>query len=194
METSLIQAKNFDLYFDEHRTAKILPWQNFRKAFLWASKQQSLSSVRERSGLALRIKAGGSLSGFSLSSHEKRLLGNISRASESMDWKKVRSLLATYTGTAVPIYTAAMHGAFRCRKYKEGSLIYEECHQSCKELDQPIFTLALKIYGKLGKKTEVRKVWDEALEVCNVSQVLASARISLLQTREMLRRRQGSWS
>lgn len=92
-------------------------------------------------------------------------------------------MLVEYDGNSVPIFTAAMHGAFRCRKYKEGALIYETCHASCDGLDAPIFTLALKTYGKLGDKVQVRKVWEEALQVFNVT-VLAGARM-LLQMREM---------
>ena len=77
-----------------------------------------------------------------------------------------------------PVFTAVLHAAFRCRKYKEGALLYKQCRKRCKIVDEPVYTQALRIFGKLREEATVRKIWAEALNSCGLSIVLASARIS----------------
>ena len=137
--------------------------------------QMSTSEMREREGYAMRKKAPGS---FKLSRSEQMLLGKIKSASEQRDWQAVCSLFETYPGKAVPIYTAAMNAAFRCRKYQEGASIYEKCEQVCENLDEPVFSAGLRLYGKLGEPEKVRKVWDAAMNKCKLDEVLAASRIS----------------
>ena len=138
-------------------------------------KQPPSSVSRERSGLAIRAKADRF---FKLSIPEKDLLKKISTASQAYKWQDVQSTMASYSGTAVPIYTAAMHGAFRCREYQAGAAFFEKCQQASSILDVPVYGLALKIHGKLGNHEMVRKIWNQTLRDCNLTDTLATARIS----------------
>ena len=140
-------------------------------------RQESLRAVRERSGQAIQASANR-MGNFTLSVPEKKLVSVISSASRERNWIGAKSAFAKYTGDAPPVYAAVLHAAFRCRKYKEGALIYEKCQQRCKDLDPPVYTQALRIFGKLGEQAKVRDVWNEALEKCDLSIVLASSRIA----------------
>lgn len=140
-------------------------------------RQEPSSVVRERSGQALRTKADGARSPFELHAQDKAVLTKISTASQRRDWQSVQSSFAGYTGSAVPVYTAALHAAFRCRKYKEGALIFDKCQAVCEGLDGPVFSAALRIFGKLGEHDRVRRVWNDTLAVCKLNDVLASARL-----------------
>ena len=138
-------------------------------------KQLPSSIARERAGLAIRAKKAPA---FKLSSPDQQLLGKISNASEAYKWQDVQYLMASYNGTAVPIYTAAMHGAFRCREYQAGASLFEKCQQAGSTLDAPVYSLAVKIHGKLGNHEMVRKVWNQTLRDCDFTDILATARIS----------------
>jgi len=140
-----------------------------------APKQPPSSISRERSGLALRAKKAPA---FKLSIPEQQLLKKISTASEDYKWGDIQYLMASYNGTAVPIYTAAMHGAFRCREYQAGAAFFEKCQQASSILDEPVYSLAVKIHGKLGNHEMVRKVWNQTLRDCIFTEILAAARIS----------------
>lgn len=142
-------------------------------------KQQSASEVRERTGHDSRVKVRDSLENplLPLSNQEKQLLRRISSASERRNWWEVQSCFSKYPGKALQIYGAAMNAALRCRKYEEGALIYEKCRETCEEFDAPIFTSALRIFGKLGKPEKVRVIWDEAREKCTLSHMLVASRL-----------------
>ncbi len=144
---------------------------NFAKA-----KQEPLAVVRERSGNALRQSARGT-GNYDLTGYEKRLLRKIGAASENREWTAVSSHLAEYTGDAPPLFAAAMHGALRCQRYKEGAKIYDKCRTSSQVLHEPAYVAAIKLFGKLGEPSRVRDVWDEALQVVGLTEILASARI-----------------
>jgi len=135
----------------------------------------SLNEVREREGHAMRKKAPHS---SQLSRSERMLLGKITSASKTRDWQAVCSLFENYPGKAVAIYTAAMNAAFRCQKYQEGASIYKKCEQVCQNLDEPVFSAGLRLFGKLGEPEEVRQVWDAAIKKCNINDVLAASRIN----------------
>ena len=77
-------------------------------------RQESSSSVLERSGRGAREKFKAYLD-IKLNQAEKNLLSKISTAGERRQWSAVRSAFASYTGDAVPIYTAGLHAAVRCR-------------------------------------------------------------------------------
>ena len=139
-------------------------------------RQESLVSLRERSGLGLRHKYESSFDS-KLNQDEKRLLSKISTAGERRQWSVVRSALASYTGDAVPIYTAALHAAVRCREYREGAEIFERGQQRCEFMDAPMYTQALKIFGKLKDFAKVDELWSEALEICKLNKFLVSARL-----------------
>ena len=116
----------------------VLPF--FHHGYSFAKlRQPSIASLRERSGLALREKFDAYLD-IKLNQDEKRLLSKISTAGERRQWRKVRSAFASYTGDAVPIYTAALHAAVRCGKYTEGAEIFEQGQQSCEFMNGPMYT------------------------------------------------------
>ena len=142
-------------------------------------KQPSASEVRERTGHDSRVKVrdSGEIPLLPLSDQEKQLLRRISSASEQRNWWEVQSCISKYPGNAIQIYGAAMNAALRCRKYKEGALIFEKCRETCEEFDPPIYTFALRIFGKLGKPEKVRIIWDEALEKCKRDSVLVASRL-----------------
>lgn len=143
------------------------------------SRQQSLRRVRERAGQALSVSASG-MGNFTLTVQETKLMGEISSAGKKGNWIAAKSAFAGYTGNAPPVYTAVLHAAFRCRKYKEGALLYKQCRQRCNHIHQPVYTQALRIFGKLKDEAILCEVWDEALERCDLDYdgVLASARIA----------------
>ena len=140
-----------------------------------APKQPPSSRSRERAGSAIRAKADRL---FKLSIAEKDVLKKISTASQAYKWQDIQSTMASYSGTAVPIYTEAMHGAFRCREYQAGAALFDKCQQASSILDAPVYGLAIKIHGKLGNHEMVRKVWNQTLRDCNFTEILAAARIS----------------
>lgn len=108
---------------------------------------------------------------------DKRLLREISFASEQREWDEVMSLFASYSGESIQIYTAVMNAALRCRKYAEGATCYERCRQTCQECDEPVFATALKIFGRLQQPEKVRKIWAEANKKCKLSEMLVSSRL-----------------
>ena len=141
------------------------------------SGQIPLDIRREKSGQAIQSKAKDYYP-YKLSFEEGRLLGQVALASESRKWSLVRSLLDNYTGTAESIYAAAINAAFKCREYKEGALIYDQCRQRFSVTHMPIFNAALRVFGKCGEPERVLEVWQDALAAGDLDQNLASARIS----------------
>ena len=140
------------------------------------TKQEPLDVVRERSGNALRRSAKGT-GDYVLTRHEKNLLRKIAVASENREWAAVSSHIGTYAGNSPPLFTAAMHGALRCRQYEEGIQIYDKCRTSSSILPAPAYVAAIKLFGKIGAPSRVREVWGEALQVVGVNEILGSARI-----------------
>eukprot|EP00438_Fugacium_kawagutii_P008900 Skav215708 [mRNA] locus=scaffold2573:333104:338313:- [translate_table: standard] len=108
---------------------------------------------------------------------ERALVAKIASASEGRKWQTARSLFGAYAGTATQVYAAAMHAAFRCRENKEGAIIYEKCRANCKYIGLPAFTVALRIFSKLGDTRRVQQIWDDALKAHQLDGPLASARI-----------------
>ena len=150
----------------------------FGHGLVFASLRQKTSAeFREQSGLVLRKKAR-ELEHYELSSSEKRLVTAISRAGEKREWSSVRTAITPYAGHAAPVFSAALHAAVRCQEYKAGAELFERCREKCSVIHLPVYTLALRIFGKLGKPARVREVWAEALEVCGLDMVLALARIA----------------
>ena len=142
------------------------------------AKQQPLSELRERTGLAIRKSARGRNDGTVLSKEEKKLVSKIAAASEDRNWPAARSLFSGYVGNASPVYGVAMNAAFRCRQYKDGAKIYEQCRTNCELVDQPAFTVALRIFAKLKDATQVQQIWDDALKAYPWDEILGSARIA----------------
>ena len=140
-------------------------------------QQQPLSERRERTGLAIRQKIQVR-HGPALNKEEKKLVSNIAFASEKRDWSAAQSYFATYSGDATQIYGAAIHAAFRCGQYQEGAQIYEQCRSNCKVVGIPVFTIALRIFGKLKDNDRVQQIWDDALKAHELDELFGSARIA----------------
>ena len=140
------------------------------------TKQQPLSEQREQTGLAIRKRVRGS--NWALSKEEKELISNISSAAEERNWAAARSIFTGYVGCATPVYGAALKAAFRCREYKQGAKIFEQCRTNCKQFDEPFFVMSLRIFAKLQDRLRVQQIWEDALQTCELSDVLGSARIA----------------
>ena len=140
-------------------------------------QQESLGKARERLGQATRSKVASALPQIKLTKDESVLLKRISLASDKRNWPDVKRLFEIYSGDAVPLYHAAMHAAFRCRKYEDGAKLYSQCRQSCSYCQEPVFATGMKIYGKLGQPNKVEEIWHEALSKNMVNQIVAGARI-----------------
>eukprot|EP00438_Fugacium_kawagutii_P014213 Skav201453 [mRNA] locus=scaffold6:280360:281364:+ [translate_table: standard] len=140
-------------------------------------RQQPSSELREQAGMTIRTRAAD-LMDVKLSPEEKLLVTEISDASEKKDWSTAKSLFDGYAGSASPVYAAAMHAAWRCRLNKEGAKIYERCRTNCEYVGLPAFSMALKLFGKLGEEAMVQRIWDDALEAHALTEVLGAARIA----------------
>ena len=140
------------------------------------AKQLPLSEQRERTGLALRRKYQER--GPDLNKEEKKLVSKIASASEKRNWSAAQSYFARYSGNATQIYGAAIHAAFRCGRYQEGAKIYEQCRSNCKVVGIPVFTVALRIFGKLKDNDGVQQIWDDALKMHELDELFGSARIA----------------
>ena len=141
-------------------------------------KQESLNSVRERTGRAVRVRfVDRQNKKIMFSEEDKGVLRKITIASEQRKWAEVQSHFARYHGDNIAIYNAVMNAALRCGKYLEGASIYDKCRKVCDETEEPTFVAALRIFGKLQRKDRVREIWQDALEQCELSLLLASARI-----------------
>lgn len=140
-------------------------------------RQAPLEVVREQTGRAIRSSARG-MTDFGLNREEKIFLSKIAQASQERDWPAACSAVNTYEGSGTPIYSAAMHAAFRCREYMLGAQIWEKCQANCKIIDLPGFTAAIRIFGKLGERTRVQEIWDDALKAHELDEVISAARIT----------------
>lgn len=140
-------------------------------------QQQPLSERRERTGLAIRQKIQVR-HGPDLNNGEKKLVSKIASASEKRDWTAAQSYFGKYSGDATQIYGAAIHAAFRCGRYQEGAEIYEQCRSNCEVVGIPVFTIALRIFGKLKDNDRVQQTWDDALKAHELDQLFGSARIA----------------
>eukprot|EP00438_Fugacium_kawagutii_P003772 Skav207396 [mRNA] locus=scaffold2421:124892:125905:+ [translate_table: standard] len=141
------------------------------------TRQQPLSEIREKTGMAIRKSAAG-VDNVRMSLEERELVSKLSRASEKRDWLTAKSLFGTYAGSASPVYAAALKAAWTCRMNKEGARIYESCRRNCKDVGLPTYTTALRIFGKLRDSTMVQQIWNEALSAHDLDEVLGAARIA----------------
>eukprot|EP00438_Fugacium_kawagutii_P000087 Skav218701 [mRNA] locus=scaffold1346:352381:352992:- [translate_table: standard] len=165
----------------------------FTAVFLRASpcgfsrgRQQPLQELREQAGTAVRKSASG-LRDVRLSREETQLMGDISRAGEKRDWRAAKSFFGAYAGSCSPIYSAAMHAAWRCRMNKEGAMIYESCRANCHYIGLPTYSTALRIFGKLRDEAMVQQIWDEALAAHDLDVIFHHGLLQLL-TQEMSQR------
>ena len=140
-----------------------------------APRQQSVSVIRERTGLGLRTKVGRG--NMSLSEEGRAVLREVSKAGDRGDWHQVRKLFATYKGREIQIFTAVMHIALKCRKYKDGSQVYEKVCNMNIEQTAPTYVAALKIFAKMQQPDRVKHIWAQAQKNVQTNVVLAAARI-----------------
>ena len=140
-------------------------------------RQPPLEVLRERTGHAVRSSARV-MNDFALDREEAIMLSKIAQASQQRDWPAAYSAFNMYGGSGAPIYSAAMHAAFRCREYMLGAQIWEKYQANCKIVDLPGFTSAIRIFGKLGETTRVQEIWDDAMKAHELNEVVAGARIA----------------
>ena len=143
------------------------------------TRQQPLSELRESTGRALRRSARGTDDFASpLNPDEKLLVMHIAAASENRNWPAAKEFFGTSAGSAIQVYAATMHAALRCREYRAGAKIFEQCQANCKFIGEAAYTAALRIFAKLGDAPRVKQIWDDALNQLKLSDFLGSARIS----------------
>ena len=141
----------------------------------FSKTQEPLSLMRERTGGGkFRTQAGGQ---FEISSAERLLLSEMQEATLRGDWQTVKTLFARYTGRAVAIYTTVMNAAFRCGQYRFGVDTYQRFCEFGLEKDPPVYTMAIKLFSKVGEAERVREIWREAQSACELNEALAAARI-----------------
>ena len=138
-------------------------------------RQQSYRLIRERAGRSLHTKAREGLPTFG--QKDKVLLSKISEAGSRRDWQLVHKLYSAYTGNEIPIFNAVMHEALDCQQYKEGTRVWRQRRKRNATRTFPTFTAALKLHARVNLTSDVRQIWAEAREACDLTDVLAAARI-----------------
>ena len=84
------------------------------------------SVFREQAGLGISVPIPLGEPGFvyNMSHKEKVLTHRLSESGKKGDWTTVNRLFSSYTGAALPVYTAAMQAAYRCGQYRAALDIY----------------------------------------------------------------------
>ena len=144
----------------------------------FAQGQPSPSVFREEGGESSSQKVHPARRGHRLSSTELRLMSVMSAAGKKGDWQLVSQEFRGYSGSAAPVYVAAMQAAYRCSKYVEASQMYDKLRKFPGEnLDTVALHVALKIFGKLRDVGRSKEIWSEAKDRACVDKFLAGARI-----------------
>ena len=142
-----------------------------------AGRQTPLREVRQQEGLAWSVKAERLNHEYDLSPDGKKLLSIISAAGERGDWEQVRQRFRRYAGTETPIFNAVMHISLNCTQVQQGACAYERLCNLKVQKTPPTITAALKIYARLGKTENVRKIWAEAKKTMKIDELMTAARI-----------------
>ena len=115
-----------------------------------------------------------------ISESEKMLVAALTSAGRrgQRGWAKVQHLYEHYDGLAVPVYSAALQAAYRCKQYSEAAEMYNNIRSNgAVRADRVILLYGLKIFGKLQDGRAVDSIWQEVLASGWVNQFLAGARI-----------------
>lgn len=146
-------------------------------------KQPPIRLQREKEGLIAYIPAGKDFAdvinepGVQIepTSEEKRLASRIKENGngEPGQWKRVRQILDKYSGYSPLVLNAGMQAALRCRMYKDGARVFERLRQAQAPMTLPVYTTAMKLYGKLLRQDEVRDLWQELVRFDAVNRITA---------------------
>ena len=138
------------------------------------------SVFREQAGLGISVPIPLDEPGFvyDTSSKEAVLTQRLSESGKKGDWTTVNRLVSSYTGSAVPVYNAAMQAAYRCGQYRAALDIYRRLREMPKIRISPVtLHLGIKICGKLNQAQEVDNIWNEIVENNWVDEIRAGGRI-----------------
>ena len=108
---------------------------------------------------------------------EARLCSHIAEAGRRGDWQSAMRLWNRYSGSAVPVITAALHAAFRCGRYREARRIYDRLTQLRIEVVPLTLMVAMKIFGKLNNAEKVAEIWAKIEDKGWVDKLSCGARI-----------------
>lgn len=148
-------------------------------------KQRPLHLQRQKEGLGAHTPAGKdftaamNLPGVKIepTTQEKKLATLIKTKGrgEQGQWNGVQKILSNYSGYSPLVLNAGMQAAFKCQMYQEGARIFERLKQANAPITLPVYTTAMKLYGKLCREDDVRELWQELVQFDVVNQVNAQA-------------------
>ena len=131
-------------------------------------KQLSTGALRQQSGTGKNEPVPSEDCNYTLSTSEKMLMSHLKRAGTKggdQGWEKVKRLYTSYTGIAIPVFSAAMQAAYLCDRYVEAAEIYVRARATRGAEVNKIFLLhGLKVFGKLKNSATVSDIWEEILE------------------------------
>lgn len=148
-------------------------------------KQNPLHFEREKEGLDCPAPAGKEFydainyPGVRIdpTADEWRLVSDIKAAVEAgpRQWSEVQQIMSDYSGYSPVVFTAAMQSALKCRRYQEGANMFQHLQEAKAPMTLPVYTTAIKLYGKLGRQEEVNEFWQQLVGLDEVNKVNAAA-------------------
>eukprot|EP00930_Biecheleria_cincta_P071466 TRINITY_DN5897_c0_g1_i4.p1 TRINITY_DN5897_c0_g1~~TRINITY_DN5897_c0_g1_i4.p1 ORF type:complete len:355 (+),score=37.48 TRINITY_DN5897_c0_g1_i4:48-1112(+) len=140
-------------------------------------KAAILQSDKIGLGLHTKVSSGNhSRKIHRMTANEKHITSKLVDAGKNADWPNVERIYKLYTGQATPVHTAAMVAAYRCARYEEGSAMFARMENCNALMDHAVYTIALKLFGKLRRQDAIDKLWAEDANVVN--EVLCAGRIN----------------
>ena len=147
-------------------------------SFATIKGQAPLSKLREKTGLALHMRARDNpANARPISEEGKMSLRDITTAGARGDWTRISAILSKYQGHDIQVFTAAMHFALQCGQLQAGACLYNRLENLQVSKTGPTFTAALKIFSRLGEHDTAREIWAEANSTVQIDAPLAGARI-----------------
>ena len=151
---------------------------DWSSAFSTAARQQpTVSVLRERTGRSISRTVTDHFN-TTVTGEEKKLMAALQLSGRSGDWSRVFQLWCKYSGNAVPVYSAAMHAAYRCGHFEDAAAMYNKLRDwRDVQVDSVVLHQGMKIFGKMRDNNTVAKIWAEAIDTNSISKLLAGARI-----------------
>eukprot|EP00438_Fugacium_kawagutii_P021081 Skav205904 [mRNA] locus=scaffold123:385529:386539:+ [translate_table: standard] len=148
-------------------------------------KQNPLHFEREKEGLDCHTRVGKecydaiNYPGVRIvpTQDEWDLVADIKAARQAgpRQWSELQQIIADYSGYSPVVFNVAMQSALECRRYQEGANMFRHLQEAKAPMNLPIYTTAIKLYGKLGRQEEVNKLWQQMVGLDRVGQVNAAA-------------------
>ena len=105
-------------------------------------------------------------------------MSTFAEAAEGHDWLTIQALWKRYSGTAYPVFCAAMQAAVTCEQYKEAAKIHQRLWSTYPEPAFPVaYSIGMKVFGQLNDTQQVKKLWQVARDQKLVNQYVAGSRI-----------------